>query len=160
MLKPRILLILVTTMALLVSGCDITFKRKSSSAQASSTSDKQRKSATSGHSAPVSKEAGRFFSSNEKKLITDFFYSASNEQILRDNYELTRTSEDLRSQIRTGSRLPANIQLLPLPLALEGKLSPAKGSLIRIQVEYSIILLDIRSRIIMDMFNLNPDNKR
>lgn len=159
MLQSRNLLILVTTMALFSSGCDITFKRKSSDASSSSSSARQHTTTAGNNGVALSKEPGRFFSKTDKQVISEFF-NAGNEQILLDNHGLTKTSDDLRKQIRIGARLPATIQLLPLPLALEGKLTPAKGSLIRIQVEYNIILLDIRSRIIMDMFKLNPENKR
>ena len=157
-----------------VTGCDITFKRKSDAEPDKSTkpaaplaATDQQTSATGQKTTaekPVATEQKKDstkrpkivsgFSEQDRKTIGLFYTSPANAKVLDDIIEHTQVSAVVQNKLSTDSVIPNSVQLFPLPLELEKQLIPLPLHLMRVQIEKKILLIDIKTRFILDSVEL------
>lgn len=135
----------------------MTFKRKSAASRAENTEN-----STDSKKTVVSKEklkdakitAHKSFSSNDKKMIRLYYSDSANATVLQDIITHTQTTKTQDKKLKTNEKIPSDVQVMPLPLELKRLLSPLPASVLRVQVNKHVILMNVKSRQIMDMINL------
>lgn len=145
---------------LLQAGCDITFKRKSAAPESvkitaeQSESIKQSKDSSSNKEKKSEKNLRRF-SEHDIKLITVYYSSEINAQVLDDMLKHTWVNSKIDEKLTVGESIPADVQIIPLPLELEKILSPLTQYALRVQVGKRVIMMDVKSRRILDVIKIN-----
>ena len=157
------------------TGCDITFKRKSESESSGAEARKSKsdqdlkdktaskeKKETEKKSVVISKKADdkkpgksrAIFSRNDEKLITLYYTDEGNAKILDDMVKHTWITKKRAKKLTTTERIPNDVQVMPLPLELEKILSPLPRYAIRVQIGKRVIIMDIKSRRILDVIKI------
>jgi len=147
---------------ILLAGCDIALKRKSESNPdyqaemrkqiAEDEKNGKNKKSKSKNSEPV--KARAIFSDRDTKLIKLYYGDESKSSILKDMIKHTWVSEKQAKNLTVTKRISNDIQVMPLPLELEKILSPLPRYSIRVQVGKNVIIMDIKSRRIIDIVKL------
>lgn len=146
---------------ILITGCDIAFKRKTNNASDSqaamnhpnidtvnTVSSKKNKSEKN------KVETKASFSERDSKLIALYYADKSNAVIVEDMVKQTYISDKQAKKLVISERIPNNTQVMPLPLELEKMLSPLPRYNLRVQVGKHVILMDVKSRQILDMIKI------
>lgn len=158
---------------LLLTACDITFKRKNDAQPAAMQEDSEKMVVQKPESTPEKKPGDKKsdstaskkpkkkstsvlsgFSEQDRKSIGLYFTSPSNAKLLDDIVEQTRVSAAVHDKLTNDSQIPNSVQLYPLPLELEKQLAPLPLHLMRVQIEKKILLIDIKTRFILDSLEL------
>lgn len=158
-MKSFSLKIVLIACLVLQAGCEVTFKRKSpavDSAQAvsqKSESMEQNDEASLTKGKPSEKPA-RAFNERDIKLITLYYANEGNAQVLDDMVKQTWVNNKIESQLTVNEAIPSDVQVMPLPLDLEKILSPLSAYALRVQVGKRVMIMDIKSRRILDVIKL------
>lgn len=144
----------------LLTGCDIAFKRKSESnpdyqaemRKQISEDEINDKKTNSNKSEPV--KARAIFSQRDTKLIKLYYGDVNKSSMLRDMVKHTWVTEKQAKTLTVTARISNDIQVVPLPLELEKLLSLLPRYSIRVQVGKNVIIMDIKSRRIIDIVKL------
>jgi len=150
----RIKLILLTGL-ILIAGCNITFKKKSSE-KVDSQIDVAASKKIDDEKTLSSKtiKSGTLFTNKDKELINLFYNDKANAVILKDMIAHTRLSIKQRKKLTESKNVANSVQVMPLPLELERMLSPLPRNILRVQVDRRIILMDVNSRRILDVIKI------
>ena len=148
-MNSQILKLIVLSCLIVQSGCDITFKRK----------------VTQNKTAPV--EMSQDDNKSDKKdllkhkvgnkdsdIIISYYSDAANAIIRKDMITHTEISKKQAKKLVIGKVIPREIQVMPLPLALEKILSALPLDVIRVQVGTRVILMNVKSRLILEVINI------
>ena len=138
---------------LLQSGCNITFKRNSNQ------DDVAQSSEISAASKMYSKSSQEkiplhAFTHRDIKLIALYYSKEGNAQALSDIIKQTSVNSKIQSKLKKNEIIPNDVLVIPLPLGLEKILSPLSGYELRVQVGKRVMLIDIKSRRILDVIKL------
>lgn len=137
---------------IIISGCDISLKRKNTAAADSKVAmshtviESKVKSSSN-----TSVNAKASFSKMDSKLIALYYADESNAIILNDMAKQTFVSKKQAKKLVVSKNISNKIQVIPLPLELEKILSPLPRYTLRVQVGKRVILMDVKSRQILDM---------
>ena len=152
-MNSQILKIVLLMSVILQAGCEITFKRKSSnteSAQSGMISDKNQ---------PIKEQSSN--SSSEKKslsknfkIISLYYSNPVNATVRKDMITHTSISKKQENKLVVGKIIDRDIQVMPLPLELERILSPLPLHVIRVQVGMRIILMNVKTRRILEIIKI------
>ncbi|HFD33427.1 MAG TPA: hypothetical protein ENJ28_12065 [Gammaproteobacteria bacterium] len=141
-------LLLLASLFMQVS-CDITFKRNTDSNVSVS------KENTIQHKALTKEELKQEKQwRNDFSLIKSFYADAANSSIRKDMISHTKVSKKQSKKIVAGKAIPRDIQVMPLPMILERKLSTLPLHLIRVQVGAYVVLMKVKSRLIVDLVKI------
>lgn len=148
-MNSQILKLILLSCLIVQSGCDITFKRK----------------VTKNETAPV--EISQDDNKSDKKdllkrkvgnkdsdIIISYYSDAANAVIRKDMITHTEVSKKQSKKLVVGKVIPREIQVMPLPLALEKILSALPLDVIRVQVGTRVILMNVKSRLILEVINI------
>lgn len=156
-------------------GCDITLKRKdkkhqmmdpASSNQAESNevgSNKIKENISESNQMKMSPKDGKtskasrvkkVMRNNDSNIIVSYYSDAANTVIRKDMISHTEISKNQAKKIKIGKILPREIQVMPLPIALEKRLPSLSLHVIRVQVGTRVILMDVKSRRILDIIKI------
>lgn len=146
---PHILKFILVASIILQTGCDITFKRTSNI-------DNDLKIKQEKNKKIVSKimESIDHFSKNDSHIIRSYYSNKENSTIRKDMIMHTKISKKEESKLKVGKVIPRNVQVIPLPLKLERNLSSLPLQLIRVQVGVRVVLMNVKSRQILDMIKI------
>jgi hypothetical protein len=149
---------------LLQIGCDLTLKRKSTISESTHEStpgeiSEQRDSGKPSKESAVQKEdttekTTRLFSEHDIEVISLYYKNEANAQVLDDMLQQTWVNNKIEDKITVGESIPPDVQVMPLPLELEKILSPLSRYALRVQVGKRVIMMDIKSRRILDVIKL------
>lgn len=135
-MNSKILKLILLSSILLQTGCDITFKKKTTSDEA--------------HKSDSVKANSKYKAVNKDTHIINTFYSdEANAVIRKDMISHTAVSKKQEKKLVVGKTIPRDIQVMPLPLELEKRLSALSLNTLRVQVGTRIILMDVKSRQIL-----------
>ena len=153
-----ILLCLLLTQA----GCDITLKKKYS--EKGNTTIENTKM---GHKVIIKKKAPgmiqkeyeqrevlKAFTRKDKAIITAYYKNNEATAILHYANKHSPLDKKQEKELLISKSIPQNIQLIPLPLDLDKHLTEIPASVLRVQVSNNIILMDVRTRNIIDIIKL------
>ena len=94
------------------------------------------------------------FTDLEKEIIRTYFNDRANNRILHYAVKRSPISKKQNEKLRVFNYIPSDIQIVPLPIRLDNKLSQIPLSLLRVQVGKNIILMKVNSRKILDIVKL------
>ena len=152
-MKSFSLIVCLIAGLLLQSGCKIALKRKSnpdtatSPAEMSAAAEKDSKSSKA-------KKTSRVFTQRDAQLIALYYSNEGNAQVLDDIVKQTSVSSRVQGKLKMNEIIPNDVQVVPLPLELEKILSLLSGYDLRVQVGKRVMLMDIKSRRILDVIRL------
>ena len=130
-------------------GCNITFKRK--------TPDnihvpaEMKKTDAKPDEKPLTKKQKV---NNDTGVIAAYYADEANKIIREDIISHTEVSKKQAKKLVIGKIIPRDIQVIPLPLNLEKILSSLPLQLIRVQVGERVIIMDVKSRRIIDIIKI------
>lgn len=150
------IMILVSTLFFL-QGCDLTFKRKTSSDAAGKVEMVKETGSPTQSNKPVknehvNKKSGTHFSDNEIQRIREFY--KENTQMRDDMIAYSKLSKKQINSLVVNGVVKHDIQIVPLPLKLKGMLSPLPMNLLRVHVGDKVILMNVKSRRIIDIIKI------
>ncbi len=130
-------------------SCDISFKRK-----VAVSDDTKVKMAAIKKKTYIESKHKELFNKNDSQAITSYYSDKSNSTIINDMVIHTSVSKKQNSKLVVGKLIPRDIQVMPLPLKLERALSSLPIQLIRVQVGTKVILMNVKSRKILDIIKI------
>jgi hypothetical protein len=140
-------LILLSCIIIQVS-CGITFKRKSVNNEDAMVETSKSMDATQ-------KIVSRaLFSKKDTETIALYYSDLANEIIRRGMIRHTTLSKKQKKNLTAGKFIPVDIQVIPLPLTLERTLSSLSLHYLRVQVGTYVILMNAKSRKILDIITI------
>ena len=130
-------------------GCDISLKRKNTP-QAMDSVGMNRVDSKSANKKIEKKKIYR----HDFKIINSFYLDKENKIIREDMIKHTVISKKQEKNLQVGNVIPRDILALPLPIELEKRLPAIPLNTIRVQVGRYIILMNVKSREIIDVFKI------
>ena len=97
---------------------------------------------------------GIIFSKKDSRIITSYYSNRANALIRKDMIRHGRLSKEQKKILATGNIIPRDIQVIPLPLKLERLLSSLPLNVLRVQVDTRVILMNVKSRKILDIITI------
>ncbi|MCW8899436.1 MAG: hypothetical protein OQK75_07510 [Gammaproteobacteria bacterium] len=147
--------LIVLTCLIFQSGCGITFKRKTT--QETETPVEMMVSTKiplKDNTDKETTETNRLFSKKDLHLITAYYSDKANAIIREDMIKHTKTSEKQANKLSVNEFIPRDVQVIPLPLQLEKSLSSLPLHLLRVQVDTRIVIMNVKSRQILDIIKI------
>ena len=148
-MNSQILKLILLSCLILQSGCDITFKRKVTKNETAPVEMSQDDIKSDKKVLPKSKGRSKDFN-----IIISYYADAANATIRKDMIMHTEISKKQAKKLAVGKIIPREIQVMPLPLALEKILSALPLDMIRVQVGTRVILMNVKSRLILEVINI------
>ncbi len=142
------------------TGCELTLKRKNqkttdTQAAMSEHKDKSDKSILLKEKNKKKSVSTKAVLSKQDSTIIASFYSNTENSIIRKNMiRLTNISQKQQKKLVVGKIIPHDFQVIPLPLKLERALSTLNLHLLRVQVGAKVILMNVKSRLILDIIKI------
>ena len=146
---------------ILQAGCSLKFKRKSPEAPEEKkleVIEYQNKLGSKGsikEAAPEKQAANDLLFSEKDSLIIKTYYADEANVVVRHDMQMhTKISRKQEENLQANKFIPRDIQVMPLPLQLERKLSAISLNLIRVQVANYVVLMNVKSRQILDIIKI------
>lgn len=156
-MNSLVLKLVIITCLIFQYGCGIKFKRKSVQTEDKPVEMQQYDRslvktpvvATNDKMAPTDK-----FSESDAALITAYYADEANRVIRDDMIVHTRLTDKQEEKLGVTAFIPSDVQVMPLPLKLERKLSALPLDLIRVHVGTRVIIMNVKSRQILDIIKI------
>lgn len=160
-MKSRVLKLIVLSCLIFQMGCEIQFKRKTTPAtekpaemivfEKLSSKEKEKEREKEKKDTP---KKDIQFGEKDLHMIT-LYYSDKANAIIRDDMIMqTKTSVKQEKNIVINAYIPRDVQVVPLPLKLERMLSSLPLNLLRIQVGNRVVIMNVKSRQILDIIKI------
>jgi len=136
-------------------GCGIKFKRKSPQVTEKPVEMIQYEKQTSKD--VITKDKAKSpdkFTEKDTHLISSYYADKANQVIRQDMVAHTRLSQKQEEKLVVNEYIPRDLQVIPLPLTLERKLSSLPLHLIRVHIGKRIIIMNVKSRQILDIIKI------
>lgn len=136
-------------------GCGIKFKRKSPQVTEKPVEMIQYEKQTSKD--VITKDKAKSpdkFTEKDTHLISSYYADKANQVIRQDMIAHTRLSQKQEEKLVVNEYIPRDLQVIPLPLTLERKLSSLPLHLIRVHIGKRIIIMNVKSRQILDIIKI------
>ena len=148
--------LLLLTCIVLQQGCGLKFKRKAvdNNMNQIKVSEAKIVNLSENNIKTPSIKNGYVFNKNDMHIIKTYYTDVANEMIRQDMISHTELSKKQNSTLVSGAIISRNIQVMPLPLKLENRLSSLSLNVLRVQIGEKIILMNVKSRKILDIINI------
>lgn len=159
-MNSQILKLVLLASLILTAACDLTLKRKSKKSTDAQTtmSEKKNKSDISVSAKTQDKKnaliSEAVFSDIDKSIIVSFYSDKSNSVIRENMIRHTNLSQKQQKELIKGKIIPRGFQVIPLPLKLERALSRLGLHILRVQVGANVVLMNVKSRQILDIIKI------
>jgi len=159
-MKSQMVKLILLSFLVLQAGCDLTLKKKNKShqmahAEKSTKVEKESTKAGSKNKKEIKKTVTKNIAvSRDEQIIISYYSDAANKIIRKDMISHTEVSKKQAKKLKVGKIIPRDIQVMPLPIALEKRLSPLSLDRIRVQVGVRVILMDVKSRRILAIIKI------
>jgi len=152
-------LLKLTLLSVLIfqAGCDITFKRKVDKAKNPPVViDEQLRviKKTSENNEKERIKSTHAFTENDLNTIISYYSNKTNSVVREDMIKHTTISKQQAEKIVVNEFVPRDIQVMPLPLKLNRKLSALPLDKLRVQVGTNIILMNVKTRKILAVIKI------
>lgn len=134
-----------------LSACDITFKKKYSKSAKDIADLRIKAKSPKKYQKILEQRRGEAFSQKDKKLISLYYNDKANANIMSKAVSLTPVTKKEDSELKISHHLAPHIQVIPLPLELENILTKLPRQVLRVQVARNIILMNVKTRKIIDI---------
>ncbi len=139
------------------TSCDITFKRKvEKEKKAPVLIDEQLKSSkkVDENKNKKTEKYTNTFTNNDSELISSYYSDKTNSIIRKDMIMHTKVSKEQTKKLVVDEYVPRDIQVMPLPLKLNRKLSFLPLDKLRVQIGTRVILMNVKTRRILDVIKI------
>ena len=164
-MKSQTIKLILLSCLVFQAGCDLTLKRKNKKdkvmapASLSQIETNQAESNKTKMNSKVKKTSKssmvkKVMRNNSSNIIISYYSDAANAIIRKDMISHTEISKNQALKLKIGKIIPREIQVIPLPLALEKRLPSLSLHVIRVQVGTRVILMDVKSRRILDIIKI------
>ena len=137
------------------TGCDITFKRKAEKEKkAPVVIDEQLKSSKKVDKNKETEKSTNAFTKYDSELITSYYLDKTNSTIRNDMIMHTKISKEQTKKLVVDEYIPRDVQVMPLPLKLNRKLSFLPLDKLRVQIGTRVILMNVKTRQILDVIKI------
>ncbi len=143
-MRHAFLITILLTGLVLQAGCKITFKRKNMEKDNVVVNAK-------GEKEKIRRDR---FSSKDKEIITAYFQRDAHKVIRQDMLSYTKISNKLKAGLIRDKVIPRDVQVMPLPLELNSKLTELPVNILRVMVADRVILMNVKTRRILDVFKI------
>ena len=154
-MNSPLLKLIIFSCLIFQAGCDITFKRKAVKEKAAPVVlDEQLQNSKN---PKVSKDVEinpNLFTANDSKIINAYYSDKTNSIIREDMIMHSQISKEQTKKLVVNKYVPRDIQVMPLPLKLNRKLSYLSLDKLRVQVGTRVILMNVKTRQILDVINI------
>ena len=134
------------------AGCNITLKKKTGSDNRVHPSKVMLKRNSEYNQKKAQEAIPRVgFSTSDRALIKLYFKNEGNKSIFNNMVNQREVSSKQDKTLIVSNAIPNNIQTSPLPLDLDKTLSIAPSHMLRVQVGRNIILMNVKTRKIVDI---------
>lgn len=153
MMNSTLLKLIILSCLIFQMGCGLKFKRKTQQPSDNQVEMLENKKELSKDTS--NEEDTPFqFSKKDSQLITLYFKDKTNVNIRHDMMMSTQVSKEQEKSLVAGKYVTREIQVMPLPLKLERMLSVISLNLLRVQVANNVILMNVKSRKILDIIKI------
>lgn len=94
------------------------------------------------------------FTDKDTRLISSYYADKANQVIRQDMIAHTRLSQKQEEKLVVNEYIPRDLKVIPLPLILERSLSSLPLHLIRVHISKRIIIMNVKSRQILDIIKI------
>ncbi len=137
------------------TSCDITFKRKvEKEKKAPVIIDEQLKSSKKVDENKETEKSTNTFTKNDSELISSYYLDKTNSTIRKDMIMHTKISKEQIKKLVVDEYVPRDVQVMPLPLKLNRKLSFLTLDKLRVQIGTRVILMNVKTRRILDVIKI------
>lgn len=147
-MNSQIVKLIILSCLLFQSGCDITFKKQATNKAVSFEKSKDNKKTDKN----VSEKSN--VGNKDFDIIISYYSDKANANIRKDIITHTEISEQQAKKLVVGKIIPREIQVMPLPLALERILTRLPLHVIRVQVGTRVIYMYVKSRKILEIIKI------
>lgn len=148
-MNSDIVKLILLSCLIFVSGCDITFKKQATNNKAVLLEKSKDNTKTDKNVSEKSNVVNKDFD-----IITSFYSDKANANIRKDMISYTEISDQQAKKLVAGKIIPRDIQVMPLPLALEKILIRLPLHVIRVQVGTRVIYMNVKSRKILEIIKI------
>ena len=156
-MNSRVLKLIVLSCLIFQMGCAIQFKRKTTPVTEKPAEMIEFEKLSSKEKEKVKKDTPKKdiqFGEKDLHVIT-LYYSNKENAIIRDDMVMqTKTSVKQEKNIVINAYIPRDVQVVPLPLKLERILSSLPLNLLRVQVGNRVVIMNVKSRQILDIIKI------
>ena len=149
-MNTHILKLIIISCLLFQTACGITFKRKSNPPPEYSKTNSSLISVATNKEIQTTAQ----FNKIDLAIITSFYSSNENTIIRKDMIANTTLTSEQEQNLNVGEVIPRNIQIIPLPLKLENRLSVLQLNLIRVHAGNYVYLMNVKTRRILDRIKI------
>lgn len=136
-------------------SCDIAFKRKvKKEPEVPVVIDEQLQTSKKAKVNKDTVESGNTFTKNDSRIITSYYLDKTNSAIRKDMIRQTKVSKEQIKKLIVDKHVPRDVQVMPLPLKLNRKLSELSLDKLRVQIGTRVILMKVQTRRILDIINI------
>ena len=154
-MNSTVLKLIILSCLIFQMGCGLKLKRKVTQPQDNQVEMLEHKALLSKEvSADESSESGPRFGEKDSQLISLYFKDKTNAIVRHDMMMSTQVSKQQEKTLVVGEFIARGIQVMPLPLKLERMLSSLSLHLLRVQVADNVILMNVKSRKILDIIKI------
>ena len=137
------------------TSCDITFKRKvEKEKKVPVVIDEQLKSSKKVDKNKETEKSTNAFTKYDSELITSYYLDKTNSIIRKDMIMHTKISREQTKKLVVDEYVPRDVQVMPLPLKLNRKLSFLPLDKLRVQIGTRVILMNVKTRQILDVIKI------
>lgn len=148
-MNSQIVKLIILSCLLFQSGCDITLKKQATNNKAVSFEKSKDDKKTDKNVSEKSNVGNKDFD-----IIISYYSDKANANIRKDIITHTEISEQQAKKLVVGKIIPREIQVMPLPLALERILTRLPLHVIRVQVGTRVIYMYVKSRKILEIIKI------
>jgi len=137
------------------TSCDITFKRKvEKEKKVPVVIDEQLKSSIKVNGNKETEKSTNEFTKNDSELISSYYSDKTNSIIRKDMIMHTKISREQTKKLVVDEYVPRDVQVMPLPLKLNRTLSFLPLDKLRVQIGTRVILMNVKTRRILDIIKI------
>lgn len=148
-MNSQIVKLIILSCLLFQYGCDITLKKKETNNNTVSF-EKSKDDKTTKKNDSAKRNVGN----KDFDIIISYYSDKANAGIRKDIITHTEISEQQAKKLVVGKIIPRDIQVMPLPLALERILTQLPLHVIRVQVGTRVIYMYVKSRKIIEIIKI------
>jgi len=148
-MNSHIVKLIILSCLLFQSGCDIRFKKQATNNKSVSF-EKSKDNKKTYKNVSVKSNVGN----KDFDIIISYYSDKANANIRKDMIMHTEISDQQAKKMVVGKIIPREIQVMPLPLALERILTRLPLHVIRVQVGTRVIYMNVKSRKILEIIKI------
>lgn len=153
-MNSKIIKLILLSCLIFMVGCKLTLKQKDKNHKTDSVKMNSLETHHKNKNVTSNSSSTRVMNSNELNIIAAYYSDEANATIRKDMISHTQISKEDAKRLQVGKIIPREIQVMPLPIELEKRLPSLLLNVIRVQVGIRVIIMDVKTRRILDIIKI------